>query len=389
MTIAPPPTIARRDSNGRRSSAARPGARHEPLRRILWALLAVAVAVAAVGTLALRSPRVQDAIVERIARRRIGRDMSSLLAPDALRVLLCGTSSPIPSPRRAEACTAVFAGGRMWIVDTGPGSWRTLALRRIRGEAIGAVFYTHLHSDHIGELGEFNLQTWAAGRGGPLRVYGPDGVADLVHGFAQAYAADTRFRVAHHGAALLPPDRAAMVPVPLLLGGADATRVLDEDGVVVTAFAVAHDPVKPAFGYRFDYGGRSVVVSGDTGPSPNLVMPARGADVLVHEAQENRLVHIMAQAARQSGESRVAKILGDIPAYHTTPADAAREAVEAGVRLLVLTHFTPPPDNVLLARIFRRAVNEVPPHGLVLGEDGTLIVLPTGSDAVRVTRLDP
>ncbi len=359
------------------------------MRRILWALLAVAVAAVAVGTLALRSPRVQDAIVARIARRRIGRDMWGLLAPDALRVLLCGTSSPIPSPRRAEACTAVFAGRRMWIVDTGPGSWRTLALRRVRGEAIGAVFYTHLHSDHIGELGEFNLQTWVAGRPGPLRVYGPDGVTDLVHGFAQAYAADTRFRVAHHGAELLPPDRAAMIPIPVLLDGAEAARVLDEDGVVVSAFAVAHDPVKPAFGYRFDYGGRSVVVSGDTRPCPNLVKQARGADVLVHEAQENRLVHIMEQAARQSGESRVAKILGDIPAYHTTPADAAREAVEAGVRLLVLTHFTPPPDNVLLARIFRRAVNEVPPHGLVLGEDGTLIVLPTGSDAVRVTRLDP
>src|SRR5438094_5084684 len=269
------------------------------MRRLLWIVLVLAIVVGG-GVLVLRSPRVQDAIVERIARRRIGRDMSSLLAPDALRVLLCGTSSPIPSPRRAEACTAVFAGGRMWIVDTGPGSWRTLALRRIRGEAIGAVFYTHLHSDHIGELGEFNLQTWAAGRPGPLRVYGPDGVTELVHGFAEAYAADTRFRIAHHGAALLPPDRSAMIPIPVLLDGADATRVLDEDGVVVTAFAVAHDPVKPAFGYRFDYGGRSVVVSGAPAPSPNLVTQARGADVLVHEAQDNHLVHIMEEAARAS-----------------------------------------------------------------------------------------
>src|SRR5437764_10557091 len=319
MTISPPPTIERRDSNGRRSSAARPGARHEPLRRILWALLAVAVAVATVGTLALRSPRVQDAIVTRIAQRRIGRDMSGLLAPDALRVLLCGTASPIPSPRRAEACTAVFAGGRMWIVDTGPGSWRTLALRRIRGEAIGAVFLTHFHSDHIGELGEFNLQTWAAGRPGPLRVYGPAGVTDVVRGFTQAYADDTRFRIAHHGAALLPPERSTMAAMPVVLEGADAARILDEDGVVVTAFAVAHDPVKPAFGYRFDYGGRSVVVSGDTAPSPNLVAHARGADVLVHEAQANDLVHIMEEVARETGEARVAKILGDIPSYHTTP----------------------------------------------------------------------
>ncbi len=359
------------------------------MRRILWALLALVVAVVGAGALAVWSPRLQDAIVSRIARRRIGRDTSGLLAPDALRVLLCGTASPIPSPQRAEACTAVFAGGRMWIVDTGPGSWRTLALRRVRGEAIGAVFFTHLHSDHIGELGEFNMQTWVAGRPGPLRVYGPDGVTELVHGFAEAYAADTGFRTAHHGAALLPPDRAAMVPMPIALDGADATRVLDEDGVVVTAFAVAHDPVKPAFGYRFDYGGRSVVISGDTRPCPNLVTQAHGADVLVHEAQANSMVKIMQDAAAAAGESRIAKILGDIPSYHTGPADAAREAVAAGVRLLVFTHFTPPPDNPLLVRMFQRDVNSAPPRGLVFGTDGTLIVLPKGSDAVEVTRLDP
>src|SRR4029077_13986711 len=274
------------------------------------------------------------------------------LAPDALRVLLCGTASPIPSAQRAEACTAVFAGRHMWIVDTGPGSWRTLALRRIRGEAIGGIFYTHIHSDHIAELGEFNLQTWVAGRPGPLRVYGPDGGTELVHGFEAAYAADTRFRIAHHGAALLPPERAVMIPVPVTVADGDATRVLDEDGVVVTAFAVAHDPVKPAFGYRFDYGGRSVVVSGDTRPCPNLVTQARGADVLVHEAQANALVRIMEEAAREAGESRIAKVLGDIASYHTDPADAADEAVAAGVRLLVFTHFTPPPDNPLLKHVF-------------------------------------
>jgi ribonuclease Z len=359
------------------------------MRRILWTLGGFVALLAGVVALALWVPGVQDAIVARIAQERIGRDTSGLLARDALRILLCGTASPIPSPRRAEACTAVFAGGHMWIVDTGPGSWGTLALRRVRGEAIGAIFYTHLHSDHIGELGEFNLQTWVAGRPGPLRVYGPDGVSQLVHGFAEAYAADTRFRTAHHGSDLLPPDRAAMIPIVVELDGADAKRVLDEDGVVVTAFAVAHDPVKPAFGYRFDYGGRSVVISGDTRPSANLVAQARGADVLVHEAQANAIVHTMQEAARAAGESRIAKILGDIPSYHTSPADAAREAVTAGVQLLVFTHLTPPPDNFLLARIFERDVDRVPPRGLVLGEDGTLIVLPTASDVVEVTRLDP
>jgi len=208
-----------------------------------------------------------------------------------------------------------------------------------------------------------------------------------VHGFSEAYAEDTRFRTAHHGAALLPPERAAMIATTIQLGSADEARVLDEDGLVVTAFAVAHDPVKPALGYRFDWRGRSVVVSGDTRPTENLVMHARGADVLVHEAQSNELVHVMEEAARATGETRVAKILSDIPSYHTTPADAAREAVEAGVKLLLLTHFTPPPDNPIIARIFRRDVGQVPPKGMVFGEDGTLVVLPAGSDAVQVTRL--
>src|SRR6185503_12566501 len=236
------------------------------MRRVVWALLVVAAVVAAATALVLRSSAVQDALVGRIARQRIGRNMSGLLAPDAMRLLLCGTSSPIPSSDRAEACTAVFAGGRMWIVDTGPGSWRNLALRRIRGETIGAILYTHLHSDHIGELGEFNLQTWAAGRPAPLRVYGPEGVNELVHGFAEAYAADTRFRTAHHGSELLPLERSVMVPTAVTATD-KGVRVLEENGLVITAFAVAHDPVRPAFGYRFEYGGRSVVLSGDTAPT--------------------------------------------------------------------------------------------------------------------------
>jgi ribonuclease Z len=358
------------------------------MKRIPSVLLSLAVIVAGAGFLVLRAPVLQNAIVARTARRRIGHDTSGLLAPDALRVLLCGTASPILSVQRAEACTAVFAGGRMWIVDTGPGSWRTLALHRIRGEAIGAIFYTHLHSDHIGDLGEFNLQTWVAGRPGQLRVYGPNGVTELVHGFQEAYAADTRFRIAHHGAALLPPERNAMVPIPIVLDGKTAVRVLEEDGVVVTVFTVAHDPVRPAFGYRFDYAGRSVVVSGDTTPCANLVEHARGADVLVHEAQANALVHIIEEAARAAGEFRIAKILSDIPSYHTSPADAASEAVTAGVQLLVLTHLTPPPDNLLLKRIFQRDVTATPPHGLLIGEDGTLIVLPRGSDVIETTHLD-
>src|SRR3546814_15847698 len=80
-----------------------------------------------------------------------------------------------------------------------------MAMLRMPGERINGVLFTHFHSDHIGDLGEFNLQTWGAGRPTPLQVYGPEGVARVVTGFQEAYALDAGYRTAHHGADFLPP----------------------------------------------------------------------------------------------------------------------------------------------------------------------------------------
>src|SRR5262245_34634840 len=119
---------------------------------------------------------IEDRVLRRAAERALRTDAEALFAEDALRVLSCGSSSPLAHPTRAKSCTAVFAAGRLWVVDVGPGSWNRIALWRIPGERIGAVLLTHFHSDHIGELGEWNLQTWVAGRPAPLRVIGPAGV---------------------------------------------------------------------------------------------------------------------------------------------------------------------------------------------------------------------
>src|SRR5690349_9642467 len=172
-------------------------------RFLRWLIGIVIVSVVLVA-IAARVPSVQDLVVRKMIARRMSRPPTQLLADDALRVLLCGTASPLPHPTRAKACVAVFAGGRFWIVDTGPGSWNNLAQWQVDGRNIAGVLYTHFHSDHIGELGEFNLQTWAAGRPAPLAVYGPPGVERVVAGFTEAYALDTGYRIAHHGAALLP-----------------------------------------------------------------------------------------------------------------------------------------------------------------------------------------
>jgi ribonuclease Z len=356
-------------------------------RAFVW-LLAI-VALLAIGAALLRLPPVQDRLVEAVVERALGQSASDLFTEDALRVLVCGSSSPFPHPTRAKPCLAVFAAGRLWVVDTGPGSWNRLALWRIPGRRIGAVLLTHFHSDHIGDLGEFDLQTWVDGRSGPLQVFGPVGVERVVAGFEEAYALDTSYRIIHHGSELLPADVGRMQArsISFPAGGPQPVTIFDADGLRITAFEVDHRPVVPAIGYRFDFGGRSVVVSGDTVPVPGLVEVARGADVLVHEAQANHMVATIGAAADRAGRSRAAKIMSDIPDYHTTPVEAAGVANEAGVDLLLFTHLTPPPPNAIAASVFVRGVSDVRPDGWFMADDGHLVELPIDSEEIIVRKL--
>ncbi len=355
------------------------------MKRIVQLLVALVFLGFGAFLAVTRIEPLQEMIVRNMASKILGTTRDELFGDDALRVLACGTSSPFSDHNRASACVTVFAGGRFYVVDTGMGAWKNMALWRIPGDRIGAVLYTHFHSDHIAELGEFNLQTWGAGRPGPLRVFGPEGVQRLVAGFSEAYALDNTYRTAHHGPVVMNPEKGKLEAHAFTVDPKDpaGTVILEENGLVVRAFLVDHAPIHPAVGYRFDYKGRSVSISGDTVPAPSLVAASKGVDVLFHEAQANFLVSILANEAANHAKSQYSKILGDIPSYHTSPVDAAKVANDAGAKLLVLYHLTPPPPNAIVERIFLRGVSDVRPTGTVISRDGLLVTLPAGSSEVE------
>lgn len=362
------------------------------MKRILWAAAATAAVVAVGGYAAFRfSPAVQDAVVARAAHAQLVRGAQLPLTDDALRVLLCGTSSPMPRRGAAKACTLVAAGGHLFLVDIGPEATENLNLWRVPIAGIGTVLLTHFHSDHIGELGEFNMQGWAQGRRTPLQVYGPDGVEQVVGGFNAAYAPDRGYRHAHHdhGEGLMPlaaGEMQARTIAPFKAGETPAGRrtvVFERDGVVVTAIEVDHRPVTPALAYRFDHRGRSVVITGDTVYYPPLVAAARGADLLVSEAESHELLGILTREIAATGDRRLAGVLNDTTSYHLTPVQAAQMANEAGVRELVFTHIAPPLISGALEIPWLRGVQAVRPRGVHIGHDGLLATVPLDGGPVR------
>jgi ribonuclease Z len=309
-----------------------------------------------------------------------------------LHVILCGTASPLPDPGRAQACTVVVAGDKAYVIDTGSRSWGQLARMQFPAARIAGIFLTHYHSDHIGDLGEFRMQTMVAGRNAMLPVYGPHGLKPVVDGFNLAYGEDAAYRLAHHGPAVINLAASPLVAKEFgasFKGELTAEEVVfQEDDLKVTAFEVDHDPIRPAVGYRFDWKGRSVVISGDTAWSQNLIDNAKGADVLVAESLAANMIVMASQQQAGQGNQRIAKVLGDIPDYHVTPVETAKMANEAGTKLLVYTHHVPS-AQITMPAYFAGVAAVRPADQWVAGWDGLRVDLPVGSSEIRQGQLLP
>jgi ribonuclease Z len=239
----------------------------------------------------------------------------------SMQLILLGTGYPFPSPDRAGPSCAIEAGKKLFIVDAGRGSAMRLAALGNPWGAIEAVFLTHLHSDHIDGLPDLFHCAWEFGNGTPFQLYGPKETQSVADGILQFYGPDIHIR---RDLTEKLPAQGAKIDVHEVREGV----VYEEPGKLkVTAFLVDHRPVEPAFGYRFDNGKHSIVITGDMRPNPNLIHFAAGADILVHEA-----------FLRRSSTSSDQFSIQD---YHSSAKEAGEAAEKAKVKTLVLTHLIP------------------------------------------------
>ncbi len=345
--------------------------------------LAVLLIAAGAGAYIFRG-EIATRIVERTARQAMGENLREQL-PDGLHAVFCGTGSPLPDRTRAGPCLAIIAGTHTFLFDAGDGASETLSLMGVNQSDIEALYLTHLHSDHIDGIDTVALQHWAAGASHEqLTLIGPPGTSRVAAGLNEAYAIDHTYRAAHHGPDVMPPSGAGLkaeeFAVPLNDG--EELELRNENGVRIVTFRVDHAPTD-AVGYRVEYGGRSIVISGDTVRSPSLTQAAHGADLLIHEAISPRLDAIMHDAAQANGRENIGAIFHDIMDYHTSPEDAGRVAQEAGVGALAFTHFLPQTPIPGLAHTFVQDAKRTYDGPVFAARDGDVISLPREGGMLR------
>jgi ribonuclease Z len=243
-----------------------------------------------------------------------------------IRVTLLGTGTPAPVMNRFGPSILVEAGKHKFLFDAGRGSLQRLTQAHVNWRDVQGVFLTHLHSDHVVGFPDLWLTGWLTSRRDlPLHVWGPAGTKNMISHLQQAYEFDIGIRISD--------DRASREGVVIVAEDVAAGFLYEKDGVKVLAFEVDHAPVAPAFGYRIDFAGHSVVLSGDTRFSENLIRHAQGVDLLIHEVVAPETYRRAAVAPEQARR---------IIAHHTTPEQAGEVFARTTPKLAVYSHIARP-----------------------------------------------
>ncbi|HEX7731070.1 MAG TPA: MBL fold metallo-hydrolase [Rhodanobacter sp.] len=274
------------------------------------------------------------------------------------RLILLGTAGgPTPKAARAAPASAIVVDGAIYVIDCGNGVARQMAEAGLDLGAIRDVFITHQHSDHNADYGNLLLLAWSGPLHSRVDTWGPPPLKAMTRLFLQMNDYDIRTRIADEGRPRLAP---LIVPHEITQPG----LVMRDARVKVTAALVQHPPVSPAFAYRFDCPDRSIVFSGDTRPSENLVALARGADVLVHE-----VMYLPALDKLIASEPNATRLREHLLAAHTSTEQVGRIATEAGVKTLVLNHFVPGGNPPVPDAVWHDAVARHFKGRVVVGRD--------------------
>ena len=344
-------------------------------------LISCAVSIFIIGLVSLNSHSVQDRILNIGLENILSNAKPFLDEEDTLKVVVCGSRSPLPSPGRAESCVLVEAGDDIYIFDLGNGSVNNLTQYQVPWPNVKAVLITHMHSDHMADLPDAHLQSWIQGRTSPLKVYGPEGINLVTKGFELAYSADYQYRNEHHGDDML----------PMSIAGFNAIQIInnqfipnDTPGLEILPFVVDHYPVNSAFGFKISYKDRTVVISGDTIHDGSVQKYSQDVDLLVHSAISIDIVERMRGIAPIP---QMDKILFDIQDYHTSIEEAGEIARDANVEHLLIYHSIPTPRNALMERVFFRPIEGVF-ENYSLSDDGTRVVMPVGNDDIFIDAIN-
>ena len=344
-------------------------------------LIGCVVSIFLIGLVSLNSHSVQDRILDAGLKNILAGVEPFLDKNDSLKVVVCGSRSPLPSPGRAESCVLVEAGNDIYIFDLGNGSVNNLTQYQIPWPNVKAVLITHMHSDHMADLPDAHLQSWIQGRTAPLKVYGPEGINLVTKGFELAYSADYQYRSDHHGDDMLPMN----------IAGFDAIQIIDNQlipndtpGLEILPFVVDHYPVNSAFGFKISYKGRTVVISGDTIHDGSVQKYSKDVDLLVHSAISIDIVERMRKLAPIP---QMDKILFDIQDYHTSIEEAGEIARDASVKHLLIYHSIPTPRNTLMERVFFRPIEGVF-EDYSLSDDGTRVIMPIDNNEIVIDKIN-
>jgi ribonuclease BN (tRNA processing enzyme) len=254
----------------------------------------------------------------------------ALARPAKSRLILLGTGGgPTPKPNRAEPAQVIIVNGVSYVIDCGNGVARQMVLAGVPLSSLRAVFITHQHSDHNADYGNLIWLAWASTLSTKVNSYGPPPLKEMTRLFLEMNDYDIKTRMVDEGRMDLRP---LIVPHEIPAGG----PVMQDGNVKVTAALVDHGMTKPAFAYRFDCPDRSIVISGDTRPSENLVRLAHRANVLVHE-----VMYLPALEKLIEAEPNATNLRAHLKAAHTSTEEVGRIATEAKVKTLVLSHLVP------------------------------------------------